>query len=373
MVTKSAEVWRSLGTLKPGDEGYRPDIDANFNGDFMEYASPERSRIDTGFYVGDRGLPWHVALSRQLNTPELMGDAEHLLTKKEALVAAGGDFTVALKPIQVAESAIKIPGRFAVVREDTGAPLGVVGRGYRTMQNEELASFADALVDSGAAKYETGGLMRDGAWFFLSMELDGLDIVIPRDPSALRSYLLLRTSHDGSTPVGFYLTQVRGVCANTLDLAQKGALRTYRIRHSGTLSGKIEQARAALGIAFNAALTVKELATHLVMKDVVDDQVRAILEATWPVSADAGEEDLLVKSRHFDRAFELYQTSEYLEGIRGTAWGTYNAVVEYLDHGITYHGRARANDGDARADSILFGASHIAKERALKAALAIAK
>lgn len=373
MATTAAQEWAKMGMKKPGEEGYRPDIDANFNGDFMEYASPERSGIDTGFYDSERGLPWHVALSRRLGTRELMNDAGRLLTSGEALVESGGNFEVVLKDLAVADSGILIPGKFATVRADTGQPLGTVGRGYKVFQNRELAEFTDILVDSGEAKYESGGLMRGGAWFFLSMELDHLGITVPGDPSDLRTYLLLTTSHDGSKKAGWHISHVRTICKNTEELAKKGAVSWYTMRHSGNLAGKVIEARAALGIAFKETEVVKEMVNALAMAKVVDAQVAEILKATWPVKAKDGEEVVEKQTRHFDRTLELYEASPNLDGIRGTAWGAYNAVTEYLDHGLTYHGRKRQSDDDARADSLLFGSSRSAKERALKAALVLTK
>jgi phage/plasmid-like protein (TIGR03299 family) len=358
---------------------FRPDgnggIISRIQDDRPEYATPDASGV-TGpaFYVGDRGLPWHVALSKQLGETPLMQDAGNLLNT-EAALAAAGSFEVGLEEVQT-KSGLTIPGKWATVRKDTGAPLGVVGRGYKVFQEKALAELGDYIVDQGAHMrpvYETGGHMREGAWFFLSMELKGLDIIVPGDPSDLQTYLLLMTSHDGSKPAGYFVTQVRTVCRNTADLAQKGALRTYRIRHTGSLDGKVIEARKALGIALRSVETVKELTNRLALTKIVDSQLRDILEKTWPVKADDSEDATEKVSRHVERTFELYETSPNLEGIRGTAWGAYNAVTEYLDHGVTYHGRARQDDSDARADSLLFGTGHDAKERALKAALALAK
>lgn len=376
MVTASAKVWQELGTKKPGEEGYRPDLDANFNGDFMEYASPERSGLtDGGFYVTDRGLPWHVKLARALGSQELMTGVDGLLNTKDALAAAGS-FEVELQPIQT-KSGIIIPDKFATVRKDTGAPLGVVGRSYKVFQEADLAELGDYIVDLGAhlkPVYETGAHLRNGAWFCLSMELKGLELEVPGDPSALQTYLLLMTSHDGSKPAGYFLTQVRFVCKNTADLAQKGALRTYRFRHTGSLQGKVAEARKALGISLKSTETVKQMTERLALTNVVDKQVKAIFEAAWPVKvAEDSDEAVETKNRKAERAFALYEGSPTMDGIRGTAWGAYNAVTETLDHEVAYHGRKRQTDDEARATSLLFGEGHDAKERALKAALAIAK
>lgn len=372
MVTQAAQVFQSLGTKRPGDEGYRPDLDANFNSDFVEYATPERSLVDTGFYVTDRGLPWHVKLSRAMGTRELMDGVSELLKGDEAYAAAGG-FETELRPVTDPETGLILPDKFLVRRVDTKDLLGVVGRSWKGHQEREIIEFCDTIVDDGQGKYETGGHMRDGKWFFVSMELNHLEISIPGDPSSLKTYLLARTAHDGSRPTGFFLTQVRDVCTNTENLAVKGAISQYRIYHRGTLDGKVAEARKALRIAFKNTEIVKGLTKQLAKTKIVDAQVLEILKAAWPVDeAREGDEAVEVKNRSLDQAFELYQASPNLEGIRGTAWGAYNAITEYVDHGMKYHGRF-LDDGDVRATSLLEGIGANTKKRALVAALGLKK
>jgi phage/plasmid-like protein (TIGR03299 family) len=367
MATASAQVWQSLGTKRPGEDGYRPDRDANFNGDFIEYASPARSKIDSGFYVGDRGLPWHVTLARALGERELMHDAGTLLTKDFAVKAAGGDFDVILDPAVTQTDGLIIPRRFATIRTDTNTVLGSVGAAYKVFQNRDLAALADAIVETGEAKYETGGLMRGGAVFFLSMELDHLDVTVPGDTSGLRTYLLLVTSHDGSRPAGFYLTQVRTVCRNTQNLATKNALRSFKIRHVGDLAARASEAQRTLGIAAKDSEHTRDVATTLATSMIVDAQIKEIFETVWPV--EEGTEEPV--SRNARKAFDLYESSPTLDGIRGTKWAAYNAVTEYLDHYSDYRGGSLRNPSDRRAESLLFGPASRQKALALRELLKV--
>lgn len=367
-VATRPDLFGTRGQFRPDGEGGISRASAI---DVFEYNTPAASQVSDGFYVTERGLPWHVTLARQLGTSELMAGVGGLLTKTEALAAAGS-FEVEKVPLQTSDGLV-LPNHYATVRVDTREPLGVVGRSYKVLQEAELAEFADALVDSGEAKYETGGHMRGGAWFFLSMELDHLNISVPGDPSDLRTYLLLMTSHDGSKPASWHVTNVRTVCKNTADLAKAGAKSWYRFRHIGSLNGKVEQARQALGIAFRDTETVKAITERLALTRVVDAQVRDILAAAWPVRSADGDEERERQTRNAERAFTLYEESPNLDGIRGTAWGAYNAVTEYLDHAAPYRGGARQDVLDRKADSLLFGAASAAKDKALGAALALTR
>ncbi len=358
------------GQLRPDGDG---GILSYMAADKPEYATPDVSDVVSGFYRKDRGLPWHVTLAYQLNIPALMDGVDGFLNAEQALEAMGANWEVILKPVAVAGTDLIIPGKFASTRSDTGEPLGIVGATWRAHQPLEIAQLGEALVDSGEAAYETGGLMHGGQWMFVSMELNHLDIVIPGDPSPLKTYLLIITAFDGSKSTSILRTQVRTVCKNTADLARKGALATYRVRHCSDLAGRVQQAREVLGISFKDAETVRALTSSLALTKVVDSQVQAILEAVWPSKpTDEVEVDPDVAAQTREKVFALYEASDTLEGIRGTAWGAFNAVTEYVDHFATYRGREQ-DPLDVRANSLLFGTGHQAKERALRAALELAK
>lgn len=354
------DLFGTRGQIRPDGNG---GITSAMVADKPEYATPDVSDVDSGFYVGDRGLPWHVSLSRQLGVAELMADAGRLLTTAEAIELGGFDFHVDLLPITPAGSDILIPNKFATVRSDTGAPLGVVGPAYKVFQNADVFGFADNLVDSGEAKWETAGVARGGSWTFISMELDHLEIEVPGDRGPVKTYLLLINSFDGSRKAEGHITQVRAVCKNTCKLAKGNALTSFAIRHSGTLEGKIEAARKALGISFKNVEFVKGITTTLARKQLVDSQVREIFEKVWPIDEDASE--AIRDKAKATQAFLNYQTSDTLEGIRGTAWGALNAATELLDHEVIYKARTRGTAEDTRFDNLMFGDGADSKERLL--------
>ena len=77
---------------------------------------------------------------------------------------------VALTATEITEngvSTIDVPGSFATVRTNpfTGEPdaLGIVGRGYHPLQNEEHAEFLNHLADESGAIFDTAGSLRGAA------------------------------------------------------------------------------------------------------------------------------------------------------------------------------------------------------------------
>jgi phage/plasmid-like protein (TIGR03299 family) len=303
-----------------------------------------------------RGIPWHREGTKTANA---------LSTAEEMLAAAELDWTVLRSPMftHFNGQEIQVPNRWANVRQSDGAVLGDVGDAYQIVQNREAFAFADNLVDSGAAKYETAGSLFGGRRVFLSMELPE-GISVPGDESEIKPYLLITNGHDGGTILQASVTMVRVVCANTWTLALGEAKRTFRIRHTGSIDGKIQAAREALGITFRYTEEFSQIAGRLAMAKVTDRQIDKILRAAFPVPASQTKPDRIEQS-DFWKVRDLYRNTENIDSIRGTAWGLLQATGEYLDHEVDYHGR-RFSDVDVRMDSIVYdGPAAIRKQKVL--------
>lgn len=324
---------------------------------------------DFSITLADRRAPWDVANwsdgQRPLVTPE------GFATASEMLGSAGlAGWDVQKKQLYVGRKGPVAAGAYATVTAD-GRVLGVVGNAYKVLQMEEAFAFGDALVDSGDAKWERAGQFKGGRIVFGAMELCHLGISVPGDDSEIKPYLLLVNSFDGSHPFQGVLAFIRPVCINTFEAA-RGTDTPYRfsIRHSSLLNGKIQSARDALGIAFNHTAEVKELVSSLALKKIVDDQVLDIFRKyVWPVDAESMAPGNLDKHSS-TLAYENYLTSPTIDGIRGTAWGAFNAVTEYVDHVVEYKSKVYEDSG-LRGDTLMFGVGQQRKDRAMAALLAL--
>lgn len=319
-------------------------------------------------FVGERGLPWW---NGQQGTEGV--NLDRLQTAAEMVVASGLNWNVVKNPVwtEFEGRNIQSADKVATVRDSDGAWLGTVGPNYQVVQNAEAFGFADNLVDDGQAKYETAGSLRGGRLVFLSMELNHLDLTLDGEhpDGVIKTYLLLSNTHDGSRSLEADITKVRVVCQNTLNVAIAGAQRRFRIRHSGSIDGKLAAAREALGIAFNYDAAFEKAAKALLAKKVTDAQVRKILSTVvWPLDPEASEGR--VESHPSTLAFEDYMKSDNLDPIRGTAWGALNAVAEFIDHEQEYRGRKDAAM-DVRSNSILWGTGQAKKQAAFQALMKV--
>lgn len=307
--------------------------------------------VETMAFVGSRGLPWHG----------LGTSVEELLTAKEMKTAAGLDWVVEAKPMTIQGTNIVIPNKVANVRNTDSAVLGVVGSRYKVIQNDEMFSFADFLLDAGA-QFETAGSLRGGEVVFAAMEIPSEHIEIKGDNGQTRSYLVLANGHNGLFPFRALVTPVRVVCMNTLNAALGSAKTSFTIRHTAKIEGKIAEAKRALGITHKVMDEFRVGAENLILKQMTEKDAIRVITSVFPLS----EDDKREKKVFSDRAAQtiaIWKNAENLEGVRETAWGVWNAIGEYLDHGVSYRGGQRSTAADAKASSVVLDTGFAARTK----------
>jgi len=275
---------------------------------------------------------WHglgTVFTDEVNTSEML-ELAHL-----------NDWNVRLEDVETPEGFNSDKNYSFVTRtnpfdRNTNDILGVVGERYVPLQNEDLFSFGDNLLDGGG-RWETAGSIKGGRVVFGSIALTDS---ITLDPNGIAdkidNYLLINTSHDGSIAIQASITPVRVVCANTLNLAlssfkgKKDVKQTFKIRHTQTAEGKIAVAREALGLAHKYIDEFSTMANEMIQTEITKAQFDKIVELAYP----APKKDAKGSQKKHDAKTDLLQSiyvGEYNNTISGTAWGAFNALTERLD------------------------------------------
>ena len=240
--------------------------------------------------------------------------------------------------------------------------IGVVGSRYTVYQNEDLYDFADSLLDG--ARWETGGSLKNGSVVFGSLALERETVLDPNGVSdVVKNYILVSSSHDGSTSLQASVTPVRVVCANTLAVALQGAKQTFKIRHTQSMDGKVASAREALGLA-HTYLDAFDLEAKELFESAVNDKMwNKILLSAYPKPEKDAKGSFKKWENKIDELNEIYVGST--NGmIAGTAWGAYNALTERLDW---YRNPRKGNEENAYASASGFDiATQNEKNRLLK-------
>ena len=233
--------------------------------------------------------------------------------------------------------------------------LGIVGERYHTLQNEDLFTFGDNLLDGGG-RWETAGSIKGGRVVFGSLALEN---AITLDPNGradkIDSYLLINTSHDGSISIMASITPVRVVCANTLNLALGGGFgkhrnvkQSFKIRHTQTAEGRVQVAREALGLANTYLDEFSVMANAMIETEITKSQFDEIVSIAYPAPEKDSKGSFKKHETKIDLINDIY-VGEFNGMIAGTAWGALNALTERLDWYRTARG--------GNSENVLAGAS----------------
>jgi phage/plasmid-like protein (TIGR03299 family) len=320
-------------------------------------------------YTGE--TPWH-----KFGTRFKKG-----FTSEEALEAAGLDYEVELQELSTPH--VTCESHKAIVRTDTQSVLGVVGNNYEPLQNKDAFRFFDALVKGKTAIYETAGALKGGRQIWLLAKIEGQIEIIKNDP--INKYFLLTNSHDGLRAVAGRVTPIRVVCDNTLTAAiSRKVKEEIRIVHRGNVADRLEFAGELLAKVGAYYDELSEVYRKFAKTSMKDKEMRTyIAEALRPYGGVKTEEEALeiAKLQEEEGMSVRLQTEVQnvmnlveagrgtdIKGVRGTLWGTYNAITEYVDH----HKTPRSGD-EGRVQYIGFGTGKMVKDAALKIGMRFAK
>jgi phage/plasmid-like protein (TIGR03299 family) len=264
-------------------------------------------------------------------------------------------------------------GQFVTVRDDTGAPLGVVGNDYRVLQNREAFDFLTDLVGTTDVVWESAGALREGRRVFVAMRLpEGIRVDPGGVDDEIVPYLVAINSHDGSSLFHVVVTPWRPVCANTERFAVRDAHMRWGVRHTASARDRVDEARRTLGLtdAYYRAFAAEEEA--LARARVGIDEFRELIAELWPAPQDGSTERAVRNHRRrHDQLVELWDANTATLG--RTGYAAERAVTEFLDWKVAVRptGSLRGRHLAARATAVLEGTADDRKSAAHRRLLAL--
>lgn len=295
-------------------------------------------------------VPWH----------KLGEVVAGLMTAREALEKAHLTWKVKGMPVTVNGVQLPFPngeGKMdtwqGIVREDTGACLGIMRGQYTPIQNSEAFSFFDSLIGQGQAVYDTAGALRGGRQVWLLAKVDDM-LTINGDEH--RQYGLMLTAHDGSYALQVQWVTERVVCANTLSIALRGASNTCKIRHTSNWKDKESEAARVLGLGNHYFKSIQETLSGMNDKLLSPQQMADFAKLLLP-SKDGEDDSTRVKNIRAEIA-SLFGKRES-GNLGASRWDALQAVSDYADHNMTLRGK-----NSTRLESALQGAGAALKQRA---------
>lgn len=308
-------------------------------------------------YVGE--IPWHglghrLSPKQPIAVWQRQAGMDWSIRETDVLFSISGNEGLHLKAK---------PDHKVLFRSDSGEALSVVSKRYKVVQPAEVLEFYRDLVSVGGFELETAGVLKGGKKLW-ALARTGQETLL-RGNDAVKAYLLLATSCDGTLCTTAQFTSVRVVCNNTLQMAVGNNSGSVKVPHSTAFDPK--QVKEALGIGLSSwdrfVESMHRLADRPVNKfEAMRFLVDVLGDASLPLNAQPN-------MKAIQAVYGLYAgegKGSELASAAGTAWGLLNGVTEYIDQ----HRRARS--ADHRLDSAWFGPGAAIKEKAFHEALKLA-
>lgn len=330
--------------------------------------------VEKMMYRKTEGLPWHT-----LGVPVQDDDIYDI---EKCIDHSGLNWSVVTAPLytkvkmfdELSDSYIEVHSgkaidcRLATIRSDNKAVLGSVGPRYVPLQNRAAFDFFKPFLDERLASLDTAGSLDEGrkVWVLSKLSLDDADI-LPGD--TLRKYILLSNSHDGTNAIRVGFTPIRVVCMNTLKMAHSDdATKLIRIRHHKAAKNKLEAFRDVMNLANQEFEATAEQFRALAKNQVASmKDMRTYIKIILKIEDE--DEKLSTRTKNqIEKIFNLFEgdaKGSDIPGVRGTWWGAYNAVTEWLNY-------ERGHNNDSRMNSLWFGDSANVSALALETALVMA-
>jgi phage/plasmid-like protein (TIGR03299 family) len=290
-----------------------------------------------------RETPWH-RLGTVLETAPV--DVDDALEKSGlGWKVTQGDLTVSYEspvsdsPLALPFNVVPAKGWKANVREDTGDVLGIVTSDYSVVDNHEAFAWLEALLGE-QLEWETAGSLHAGKRVWVLAKIpEGVEV----GGDAIERYIYCANSHDGSMAVTAAATNVRVVCANTLNWALRSndAQRTYKFRHTGNMTAKLDEARQVMEVARNWDKAFAELGNELARTPLSLDQfdVKVITPLLGLDDETLEERPQALRNREEAREslVDIFRghgpDGDTTGNSPGSKWTAANAVAEYADYG----------------------------------------
>ncbi|MBT7715390.1 MAG: DUF932 domain-containing protein [Deltaproteobacteria bacterium] len=292
------------------------------------------------FYYGN--VPWHGE-GHELSNPANI---------QEAIKAGGLDWEVGMVPLKTAEDPPSmVDSRVAIVRKDRpkgeqGRVIGVTHKGFKPLQNREGLRIFDSIFGKGKKAYHTGGYLGRGEVIWLLAGLPGNIVVGKKD--TVKPYALFTNSHNGSIAIDVRLTTVRVVCQNTLSLAlmDKDKKTFFKHAHQGDYQHLQSELETFFCDTLKAVDNVQAQFKEMMERKFDDDVTKEYIEKLFPVPIEPASSgtNKRVRNQYLTRVkkvrtarekiaqLRLYGKGTDLPGVKESLWGTFNAVLEYVDH-----------------------------------------
>lgn len=297
---------------------------------------------------------------------------ENLKTSKEALEAGGLLWTVDKQPLTAhlpygPDGTNKlVPGKYANTRMDTLDVVGIVGKNFRNVQNEEAALILDALAQEVELKFKRVGDIDRGARVWMECELPG-EVRIKETEDVIKQYVTMTNAFNGTKSYVMHVTPIRQKNQTAMNITY-GMSDAISIRHTKKFDDHIKEARKILKFQNDYLAELSTVFNSLADIKVGKDDFISILDTLMPLSTDPEVNNTKTENSR-NKLSNLYLAENIDAELPDTGWSLFCAVSNYADNYRSFKSSDDTTKEQNRFLAILEGESQAIKDRTITALL----
>lgn len=267
-----------------------------------------------------------------------------------------------------------LSSQYGLRRSDTLAELGVHSGQYGLVQPSDLFEFAETFFKTHPEIPISAAIsLKGGKILNLACKVGEIDVLGSGDIH--KSYLQFMNSYDGSYAATIYKTYIQAVCMNTTRSGLAVASSKMQYKHTRHVKSRI-----TADVSQVAELMAAQALTDQNMQTALETLAkRRLTKATYEsILNDLFGDSDSTRAKNVKAAVteiaSVGTNATAFPDFRGTAYGAYTAITDYVDHSRNVRstaGRAGMSDDQMRAEGALVGEWSSFKEKALERILVL--
>lgn len=309
--------------------------------------STSGNEITSFAFTGERQNIWH-------RLGQAIKGVGNRMTAKEAMEAAnmnrevrvvtmslpdGTDWGIAPQQFVVLDGTagitpdgdlFEIPAKVVGIHGDGGA----AAHGNLSIVDRFLYAEMAQHVTQGEAVWSTAGMLRNGTQGFATMETTPLIIDPNGVNDAIRQYLTVSWSFDGSRATELATSQIRVVCANTLACHDYSKKMVVKVKHtSASTAERLKSVTEQLALAKDREAALKIMAERmLTVPNGRTLLTRFAEQVLYPAEAvGSSKRAETIRDNRISEIETLYYAATNMPAVGDNGWAAYNTLAEYFD------------------------------------------
>jgi phage/plasmid-like protein (TIGR03299 family) len=217
--------------------------------------------------------------------------------------------------------------------------LGITSSKFEPAQPAEMRILVKRMADALGGRVDTVGVTHDGAGLFANIQIGEAIRIVGTD--ILQPNMLIHTMNDGSAQTRGKSCLTRAVCNNTVQaaLGEGKHVADMRLSHRSEFDGARVAAHWTAAIAEQRAVAeqFKMLAQTPVSHRTADELIFSLFNDKRADSVKENAKRDIRNGTGYKTILGLFSGAgmgSTMPGVKGTAWGLFNSVTEYLDHHV---------------------------------------